>query len=76
MSADNVHGLIGTAMRKRETIYNFDDFVNLCEMSSKKIKTIPLVHQDFVGLTSGCRVRNSRNHGEIPQLMRFLRGEV
>ena len=41
MAADSIHGFIGKKMKK-QLIYTFDDFVNLCKSSMKKIKTVRL----------------------------------
>ena len=40
MRADSVHGCIGSKMKKCQKIHTFDDFVELCEKASKKIKAV------------------------------------
>ena len=44
MRADSVHGCIGLKMKKYQEIHTFDDFVELCQKASKKIKAMIFMH--------------------------------
>ena len=60
MRADSIHGNIGSAMRKRPNIYTFDDFVDVCDGSTKKIKPVTLGVHDFYEFEDGHRARTSK----------------
>ena len=60
MRADSIHGNIGSAMRKRPNIYTFDDFVDVCDGSAKKIRPVTLGVHDFYEFEDGHRARTSK----------------
>ena len=70
--ADSIHGLIGKRMKKRESILNFDDFVELCRGASSKILSIVLEHKNFFKFVSGCRARSTRSNSETLPLIHEL----
>ena len=47
MKADSIHGSIGKKMKQAENIFTFDDFVELCQKSSKTITPILMEYIDF-----------------------------
>ena len=60
MGADAIHGAIGKKMRKLPSIYNFEDFVNLCASSSKNVKPIVMQFSDFYEVKGENRSRQSK----------------
>ena len=68
MAEDSVHGRIGTLMRKKESIYNFDDFIDICRNSGKTMYPICMNLEDFYKFNSGCRTRTARGQRDLPLL--------
>jgi len=60
MKADSVHGSIGRRMKKRENIFTFDDFVELCNSASKRIMSIVMSCEDFYGFSGEQRTRGKK----------------
>ena len=48
-------------MKKYQEIHTFDDFVELCQKASKKIKAAVMHPSDFYALEDGHRSRQSKN---------------
>ena len=79
MKADSIHGSIGTKMRAAKNIYSFDDFVDICENSSKKIKPVTITYGDFFELSAQHRTRSGKRT-QMPLLanvcdVRFVKGK-
>ena len=60
MKADLVHGVIGRKMKKGENIFTFDDFVELCNNASKRIRPIVMSCDDFYEFGGAQRTRGKR----------------
>ena len=67
MRADSVHGKIGTKMGKTPNVYNFEDFVQLCNSSAKCIKPTCMEVDDFYQFADGHCSRQSKKV-KVPQL--------
>lgn len=60
MRADNVHGTIGKKMRKAPEIPTFQDFVDLCDKTSKHTKPVVMHQNDFYLFQDGHRTRQTK----------------
>lgn len=60
MRADSIHGSIGKKMKQAENIYTFDDFVALCERSSKTITPVLMNFTDFYEFSGEQRARSGK----------------
>ena len=60
MRADSVHGSIGKALKSEEIVPDFDNFVDLCNGSSKSIKSVVLHPNDMYQFVDGHRCRSNK----------------
>ena len=74
MRADQVHGKIGIQMRKSQNIFNFQDFVKLCNDVAGAIRPVCLELGDFYHFLDGHRIRSTKRI-QIPHLKDFVEVE-
>ena len=76
MVADSIHGCIGKKMKK-QLIYTFDDFVNLCKSSMEKIKTVRLDIPSIFQFERGVKARvQSKDTDNPPCLSNIVEIQV
>lgn len=61
MAADGIHGRIEQIMRKQLNVYDFDQFVDICQQSSKRMTVVLMQPADFMPLKNILKSR-SKNY--------------
>jgi hypothetical protein len=64
MAADSVHAAIEKQMKKKKSIWDFQDFANVVATSNiVKIQIVPLAHSDFLNFQDGTATKNLKLRG-------------
>ena len=79
MAADSVHGSIGTAIRSKQNIYDFHDFLEVILASRSAMEAIVLTSADQVQFISEKRVQMNQPiilHDRSIGVVEFRRGSL
>ena len=68
MRADSVHRSISRKMRKNKMIYDFENFVSVCENASKRINPVIMHFDNFYQFVGGQKSRQSKSGTTLPKL--------